>query len=320
LSIKLGDWVIRTAVEQLAMWNAMGLHLSISVNIDALHLQHGSFVERLKNTLAAHPEVQPAHLDLEVLETNAMDDIDKVTDIMRACCELGVGFSLDDFGTGYSSLTYLKRLPADLLKIDQSFVIGMVQDSDDFVIVEGVVGLARAFGRNVLAEGVETVAHGELLLALGCELGQGYGIAHAMPASAVPGWVQTWQADASWSTWAEQSHTVSSRDLVLADIKHRHWLRDLENYVSGKREGVPPLSVHECQLGKWLDTQGKQRYGQVPAFADMAMAHERVHAKAKMLVEWFRLGEHAKLLAALPELNDSRDELFAAIRLLGTPH
>jgi hypothetical protein len=239
---------------------------------------------------------------------------------MRACCELGVGFSLDDFGTGYSSLTYLKRLPADLMKIDQSFVIGMVQDSDDFVIVEGVVGLARAFGRNVLAEGVETVAHGELLLALGCELGQGYGIAHAMLASAVPGWVQTWQADASWSTWAEQSHTDSSRELVLADIKHRHWLRDLENYASGKREGVPPLSVHECQMGKWLDTQGKQRYRQHPAFDAMTLAHDRVHAMAIVLVEWFKAGEHARIRASLPALNVLREQLIAAIRLLGTPH
>jgi hypothetical protein len=162
-------------------------------------------------------------------------------------CALGVGFSLDDFGTGYSSLTYLKRLPANLMKIDQSFVIGMVEDSDDFVIVEGVVGLAKAFGRAVLAEGVETLGHGELLLALGCELGQGYGIAKAMPADAVPAWVQEWRPDPSWVLWNEPRWIQNSRDLVLANIKHRHWIRDVQNYVTGTSEAAPAAWMWGCR-------------------------------------------------------------------------
>jgi EAL domain-containing protein (putative c-di-GMP-specific phosphodiesterase class I) len=111
---------------------------------------------------------------------------------MRACNALGVRFALDDFGTGYSSLTYLKRLPAGLLKIDQSFVCGMMEDPDDQIIVEGVIGLVRAFRREVIAEGVETEAQGALLLALGCELAQGYGIARPMPSAELPGWVANW--------------------------------------------------------------------------------------------------------------------------------
>ena len=100
---------------------------------------------------------------------------------MQACREMGVGFALDDFGTGYSSLTYLKRLPADLLKIDQSFVRDMLDDLDDLSILEGVLGMSRAFQRQAIAEGVETLAHGEMLLRLGCELAQGYAIARPMP-------------------------------------------------------------------------------------------------------------------------------------------
>jgi diguanylate cyclase (GGDEF)-like protein/PAS domain S-box-containing protein len=318
LSIRLGDWVIHTAVQQIAEWNAGGLKVAVSVNIDALHLQQATFVKTLSQTLNQHPGVLPGQLDLEVLETSAMDDIEKVSAIMRQCCELGVGFSLDDFGTGYSSLTYLKRLPADLMKIDQSFVIGMIQDSDDFVIVEGVVGLARAFGRNVLAEGVETIAHGELLLALGCELGQGYGIAHAMSAAAVPGWVLTWQADARWCAWNEQSHIENNRDLVLAEIKHRHWLRDVENYVTGKTESAPPLSIRDCQMGKWVMSHGTRRYGHHVAFEDMNRAHEQVHAVAQQLVELFHLGEHQQIAASLPDLNVRRDALINAIHQLGT--
>ena len=109
-----------------------------------------------------------------------------------------MGFALDDFGTGYSSLTYLKRLPVDLLKIDQSFVRDMLDDPDDLAILEGIQGLAKAFHRQVMAEGVETVDHGEMLLYLGCELAQGYGIARPMPAQQMPHWAQHWQPDASW--------------------------------------------------------------------------------------------------------------------------
>ena len=111
-----------------------------------------------------------------------------------------MGFALDDFGTGYSSLTYLRRLPADLLKIDQSFVRAMLEDPDDLAIVKGVVGLAQAFHRRVLAEGVETVAHGAVLLPLGCELAQGYGIARPMPANEIPRWMETWRPDSAWVT------------------------------------------------------------------------------------------------------------------------
>ena len=117
---------------------------------------------------------------------------------MNACHDLGVSFALDDFGTGYSSLTYLKRLPAYLIKIDQSFVRDMLDDTDDLAIVEGVVGLAKAFKREVIAEGVESVEHGVALIHLGCVLAQGYGIAKPMPANQVSQWLTTWKANESW--------------------------------------------------------------------------------------------------------------------------
>ena len=119
---------------------------------------------------------------------------------MRLCQAIGVRFALDDFGTGYSSLTYLKRLPAELIKIDQSFVRDMLNDTDDLAIVQGVIGLAKAFRRKVIAEGVETIAHGELLLPMGCDLAQGYGIARPMPAADLPGWVSGWRPDAAWTS------------------------------------------------------------------------------------------------------------------------
>jgi diguanylate cyclase (GGDEF)-like protein/PAS domain S-box-containing protein len=195
--VELGEWVIDAALAQATDWRRAGLHLPVSVNVGARQLQQPDFAARLGEQLRAHPDVPPSWLELEILETSALADIGTITALMRACQEMGVRFALDDFGTGYSSLTYLRRLPAELLKIDQTFVRDMLQDRDDRAIVDGVVGLARAFQRDVIAEGVETTRHGRALLSLGCELGQGYGIARPMPAEDVPDWIGRWQREAA---------------------------------------------------------------------------------------------------------------------------
>ncbi|KOR29452.1 hypothetical protein TI05_15170 [Achromatium sp. WMS3] len=127
-----------------------------------------------------------------------MDDLDHASDIINKCRSLGVSVAIDDFGTGYSSLIYLKRLPADILKIDQSFVRGMVRDSEDRAIVDGIIGLSHAMHRNIIAEGVETEEHGIMLLKMGCDLGQGYGIARPMPATEFPEWANTYKPFPSW--------------------------------------------------------------------------------------------------------------------------
>jgi predicted signal transduction protein with EAL and GGDEF domain len=198
ISLKLGEWVIDRALRQILQWQNMGVKLSVSVNISAYQLQQHNFTARLAELLAAYPQVNPHLLELEILETSALHDISQVSETMDKCHKLGVRFALDDFGTGYSSLTYLKRLPAYLIKIDQSFVRDMLQDADDLAIVEGVVSLSKAFQRKVIAEGVETVAHGVALLQLGCELAQGYGIGRPMSAANIPQWVVNWKADNAW--------------------------------------------------------------------------------------------------------------------------
>ena len=128
-------------------------------------------------------------LIIEVLETAALADIDYTCELMEECRALGVRFALDDFGTGYSTFTYLKRLPIDMLKIDRSFVNNMLGDRQDLAIVEGVIGLSQTFGCTVVAEGVETPAQAQRLIEIGCDVGQGNGIAAAMPADEVPTWV-----------------------------------------------------------------------------------------------------------------------------------
>ena len=200
LGIELGKWVLNTAMKQLSQWQKSGIAVpvSVSVNIAAMHLQDNDFVAQLKTILAAYPNVEPGYLELEILETSALEDLDNISVIMKSCLALGVKFSIDDFGTGYSSLTYLRRLPANLIKVDQSFVRDMLEDPDDYAIVESVISLAKSFKRDVIAEGVETVEHGTALLQLGCELAQGYGIAKPMPPADIPAWIKEWKLNDVW--------------------------------------------------------------------------------------------------------------------------
>ncbi len=185
------------------------------------------------------------------------------------------------------------------------------------MIVEGVVGLAKAFGRAVLAEGVETIAHGELLLALGCEMGQGYGIARAMPANAVAAWVKQWQPERSWLIWNEPIHDEDSRDLVRANIKHRHWIRDIQNYVTGASEIAPPLVAGDCPLGLWINSSGYAKYGQNPAFSDLKLAHGRIHALAKQLIDCRCSGDHKEAMEGLSALNTLSDTLLEKVAEFG---
>lgn len=207
--VDIGEWVLREALSQLQSWRAFDAGWVISVNIAARHFQHHDFVERLTAILAEFPDVPPHMLELEILESSALSDISHVRSIMLDCQALGISFALDDFGTGYSSMSYLKRLPADILKIDQSFVRNMLVDRDDLYLVNAVIGLARSFGLGVIAEGVETIEHGAMLMRLGCDLVQGYGIARPMPADEVLSWVASFDTAPVWQAAADLPPIVS---------------------------------------------------------------------------------------------------------------
>jgi len=198
LIIDIGVWVIRQAMRQMQAWAPLYPHWVVSVNLAARHFQRPDFVVRLKEILDEFSDVPPSMLELEILESSALDDIEHVRQIMTACQELGITFALDDFGTGYSSMSYLKRLPANILKIDQSFVRNMLDDQDDLHLVGAVIGLAKSFNLAVIAEGVETVEHGAQLMRMGCDLAQGYGIARPMPADAVAAWASHFVPAPAW--------------------------------------------------------------------------------------------------------------------------
>ncbi len=197
---KLDAWVIDKALQHMEIWQGLGLQLQISVNITARSLQADDFVLQLYYAFERHPTIKPAYFELEILETQALSDLSLTSQVIKDCQALGVQFALDDFGTGYSSLSYLKHLSVETLKIDQTFVRDMLEDEDDLAIVQGVIGLAESFRRQVIAEGVESLEHGIALLHMGCYLAQGYGIAKPMPASELAAWVKAWQMPEEWKT------------------------------------------------------------------------------------------------------------------------
>ncbi len=314
LSMAIDDWVLEQTLIQLSEWHSQGLNLVVSVNISARMLQQIDFVESLRQRLLRYPQVLPQSLELEVLETSALEDMAHVSRVIRLCQDFGVGFALDDFGTGYSSLTYLRHLPAQLIKIDQSFVRDMLVDPDDLAIVGGVVGLASAFHRQVIAEGVETVAHGELLLLMGCELAQGYGIARPMPPEQFMAWRKTWQPDPLWQTWDSAEHPAMDLALLLAEVEHRAWVVHLESFVNGEKDAPPPMDVHHCNFGKWYDTKGTRYLSHNDDVIALDRLHHQIHDLANEILVQHEAGR--SVATALVELNQLKDALIAALRRL----
>jgi EAL domain-containing protein (putative c-di-GMP-specific phosphodiesterase class I) len=194
LASKIGEWVIDTAMNQIAVWTSLGYNIPISVNVGATQLLKSDFVEQIKFLLNKHPSVDPQMVEIEILETSALEDMQMASKIIRECSKLKIHFSLDDFGTGYSSLSYLKKLPVTTLKIDQSFIRDLLNDTDDCLIVIGIIGLAKAFGKKLVAEGVESEEIAAKLVALGCEFGQGYGISRPISSSDFIVWMKQWKS------------------------------------------------------------------------------------------------------------------------------
>ncbi len=192
-----GQWVLDAALKQVSQWADAGFSIRISTNVSAHYLLSADFCDHLAQSLALYPNVPPDFLELEIQES-AEADVERTIETLRRCRQLGVHFALDDFGTGYASLNYLRRLPVETLKIDNSFIHDMLTSADDRHIVEGVIQLAAIFNRKVIAEGVETLEHGAALRALGCRYAQGFGIARPMEAAAVPDWCRHWRDDAVW--------------------------------------------------------------------------------------------------------------------------
>jgi len=283
LSIEVDNWVIRQSLEQLSRWQEQGLNISISVNISPYYLQKSEFATYLQEILANFPKIDPHLLELEILESSAFEDIQQVSKLINNCRELGIEFALDDFGTGYSSLSYLQRLPASLLKIDQSFIRFILENPDDLAIIDAMLSLAQAFRRKVIAEGVETIEHGDILLQMGCELGQGYGIARPMSADIFEQWAASWKPDISWREAKPVAH--EKLYLLFFDVQTRSWAYAIESYLGSKNGVKPELFPDKDMLSTWIDGEGSKLYGESECFKELILSHKQIHDLAKKLID-----------------------------------
>ena len=188
LIVPLTRWVLQRAISQLSAWSDSYPQLSVSINISARNLRDGSLPEQVVEILEQFA-VDASRVCLELTETALVSDPSAAEAVLTRLAETGVGISLDDFGRGYTSLSYLGRLPLDELKIDRSFVAGILEHSENDAIVRSVVALGHQLGLRVVAEGVETTEVAQALVTMGCDVLQGYLVSRPIPAAELEAWM-----------------------------------------------------------------------------------------------------------------------------------
>ncbi len=323
LSVDVDRWVIGEAIRQMSNWHAKGLNLPVSVNITARLMHQPNLAGWLQEKFNEYPDVPHNWLELEIMETAALEDIGVVSQAIESCGRLGVSFALDDFGTGYSSLTYLKRLPTAGLKIDRTFISNMLDDMEDLAIVEGVLGLAAAFNLRVVAEGVESASQGNVLVEFGCDVAQGFGLAVPMTAAKLEEWLPTFQLGYEWSL---STMPLEREDLPLlsAELAHRRWIDQvLASVENGAAAPHINMDIHGCGFGRWYDRRGREKYGFLDEFVSIHPIHIAMHETALQLLaaaamdEQVRVKEQRARLLELQEMLMAKlDDLRVAIKLL----
>ncbi|MFY0676931.1 MAG: EAL domain-containing protein [Neptuniibacter sp.] len=322
LEIALDEWVLKTALNQHMQWREAGNILPVSVNISPRNVQLQNFCNHVHQLLNLYPKDVLQNLELEVVETGAIGNTSQVAEMMESCTQLGIQFSLDDFGTGYSSLTYFHRLPISILKIDRNFVCDMLSNPQDQDIVEGVIRLAQAINRPVVAEGVESIELGLMLLQLGCKYAQGYGIAKPMPAEEIFTWYDSFRNKSAWTSLNdEQFNPTSSYDLNVAIFTHKVWLEKVKEYLHSDLSGkIPSLSGNACQFNCWHKGIGEYRYGTHSLFPTLNKKHQALHHLEEKLVQMAAKGEIDDARASIEELEQKGEELTHILTELVNDH
>ncbi len=314
VSLILGNWIIKHVLWQMQQWKKQGIELQVSINVSSLQIQHSDFVEDLKTLLQQFPDIDPSNLELEILETAALEDIVNISRVINECRQIGVRFSLDDFGTGYSSLTYLKRLPATTLKIDLSFVRDMHQDPENLAIINAIMGLAGAFQLNVVAEGVEELVHGRMLLQMGCTQVQGYCISRPMRAHDFSEWLKTWQYPKKWASIQHLKWDEKDYQILCAEVDLQRYIA-LTSYSVKQQKTFPFVNsdqTHPCGYGNWYHGSGKKLYGHLmPLYQQIGDAHKELHQLAFQIEANMNEGDYEEADKNLNELLEIRDKILA---------
>ena len=317
LELKVGNWVINQALSQLEVWHKQNIKPEVSVNISSHHLLSETFFADLDTALAKHPSVDSQCLQLEILESSALGDLNAITTVIETCQgALGVKVALDDFGTGYSSLTHLRSLPADTIKIDQSFVRDMIDDPSDYAIIDGIIGLADSFGRKVIAEGVETTNHGLMLLMMNCEEAQGYGIAKPMPADDIPQWLTKYTPNQEWQHCGNKYRSSKETKVKLFKLVTEQWKNSFINNIQSspdKSELWPILNGKRCPAGTWIKRSEHEQLFELEGLERLDKAHEAMHLIAQGLYFEYQEGDMNAAREGLVKFQTAFDNMIHAL-------
>jgi diguanylate cyclase (GGDEF)-like protein/PAS domain S-box-containing protein len=322
LEIKIGEWVINEAIQQLDLWQQQGVNIEVSVNISSNHLLSSTFVEVLEKCLAKHSSINAQYLQLEILESSALGDINKITRIIETCKNIiGVSFSLDDFGTGYSSLTHLRSLPVDTIKIDQSFVRDMLDDASDYSIIEGVLALTSTFNRYVIAEGVETTNHGLMLILMGCDKAQGYGLAKPMPAVTFIDWLNDYSPNNQWLFCGSKQRNNKESSIEIFTMISEQWKEKFKNKVMSSPNNItqwPMLDNQYCQCGNWIKQKKQEQLFDINELQKLEKEHNKIHRFAQTVKSQYDSGKIKESRANLAKLDLAFKEMKMQLRNLKT--
>jgi len=315
LEIQVGNWVISEALQQLDTWNKQNIQLEVSINIASSHLQSAEFLNYLDAQLAKYPDIHSQNLQLEILESSALGDIQLIKKILSNCQNaLGINIALDDFGTGYSSLTHLRSLPANTIKIDQSFVRDILDDPNDYSIVEGVIGLSNAFNRHIIAEGVETTDHGLLLLTLGCQHAQGYGIARPMPATDIELWLTNYTANPAWLQYGKKGHNAKEIKILSFQLISTQWRNKFVSNMQASPNtsaSWPIMKSNRCHCSHWIQSEYNESTFTKIQLTQLKAEHDKTHSLALILQSQYLTGDIKAARQGLNELQSAFDSMLA---------
>ena len=276
LIVSLGETVFELVFSCLSKWKDQGILIPVSVNVDLLQIKQPDFHQKFVRLLHRYPDIPPHLLEIEILETTSAEDVPNLREVLDGLHELGIRLSIDDFGTGYSSLSYLKHIPFDTLKIDQSFVIGMLENRENLAIIESISSLAKIFGRNVVAEGMEQMSYSPMLMAMGCDLAQGYAISRPLPPERFLEWRQRW-INKDHSEGVSPFLPLSELSILLTQISHLSWIQRIIS-LADKSDHSPLTPFEKEEFGSspvedWYNHEGISLYGEIPTFQSLSDVH-----------------------------------------------
>ena len=316
---KFDKWVIKQTLLSLKRLRKYNLSLRLSVNISSKQFKQRDFVQKVKE-IADSVNIDYSYfknIEFEITESSALESINHTNEVIAGLKQLGITIALDDFGTGYSSLTHLKELHVDCIKIDKSFVMDMLYNSQDMSIVNAIISLSKVFQIEVVAEGAENIEHLIMLFELGADTIQGYSVSRPLTFDQFIKFIENFQPDPKWSVASYSLPQRGEFELLLAQSNHRYWI-DLVIDALNKRdyENLPHLSHEDCRLGRWIELKGKRYFSTLNSFENLIQTHKKIHREVINIVEALKKNETKISYKEITHIINLKNEFVLVIEQL----